>query len=244
MNPFATGVALLVLIIVTFTIVRVLRLEQPWLQPWALLRAVIQLGVLSVVLAGAITSFVWVGIFLGIMVAAATWTVHRRLALRVEQVPQVLAIVTLSAGIPIALLFVTQSIEPSPRYLLAGGGIVVGGAMTAATLMGRALAASIRSSRDVIEGWLALGATPRQSVLSSVREAASTALVPATDQTRTTGLVTLPGAFVGAVFAGASTIDAAQFQLLVLAAVLCAGALAVALSTWFFGAPKTIPIDH
>lgn len=242
MDLFTTGVALLVLVAVTFTIVRVLRLDQPWLQPWAMARAALQLGVLSVVLAGAITSFVWVGIFLGIMVAAAIWTVSRRLVLRAAQVPQVLLIIAASAGIPIALLFLTRSIEPSPRYLLAVGGIVVGGAMTAATLMGRALAASIRSSRDVIEGWLALGATPRQAVRSSVREAASTALVPATDQTRTTGLVTLPGAFVGAVFAGASTIDAAQFQLLVLASVLCAGALAVAMSTWFFGAPRTIPL--
>lgn len=241
MDLLATGIALLVLVAVTLAIVIVLHLEQPWLQPWAIVRAVIQLGLLSVILAGAITSFVWVAIFLAVMVIAATWTVHRRLSLRMGEIPQVALTITASSAVPITLLFATHAIEPSPRYLLAVGGIVVGGAMTASTLMGRAFSASIRSSRDQVEGWLALGATPRQAVRDSVREAGSTALVPATDQTRTTGLVTLPGAFVGAIFAGASTIDAAQFQLLVLAAVLCAGALAVAFFTWFFGAPRTIP---
>jgi putative ABC transport system permease protein len=42
------------------------------------------------------------------------------------------------------------------------------------------------------------------------------------DQARTTGLVTLPGAFVGALFGGASPVEAAQFQLVVLAGVALA----------------------
>jgi putative ABC transport system permease protein len=41
------------------------------------------------------------------------------------------------------------------------------------------------------------------------RHAAGEALVPAIDQTRTTGLVSLPGAFVGALLGGASRIQAA-----------------------------------
>jgi putative ABC transport system permease protein len=75
-----------------------------------------------------------------------------------------------------------------------------------------------------------------------VRIAASTALIPATDQTRTTGIVTLPGAFVGAIFAGASPLVAAEFQVLVLASILVTGAIAVALLSLVFGAPKVIPI--
>jgi UDP-glucose/iron transport system permease protein len=44
-------------------------------------------------------------------------------------------------------------------------------------------------------------------------------LLPTLDQTRSTGLVTLPGAFVGALFGGASPFVAAQFQLVVLAGI-------------------------
>ena len=47
-------------------------------------------------------------------------------------------------------------------------------------------------------------------------------LLPTLDQTKSTGLVTLPGAFVGALFGGASPVVAAQFQLVVLAGVALA----------------------
>jgi putative ABC transport system permease protein len=42
------------------------------------------------------------------------------------------------------------------------------------------------------------------------------------DQTKSTGLVTLPGAFVGALFGGAGPAQAAEFQLVVLAGIALA----------------------
>ena len=51
------------------------------------------------------------------------------------------------------------------------------------------------------------------------REAVRESLLPTLDQTKSTGLVTLPGAFVGALFGGASPAQAAQFQLVVLAGI-------------------------
>jgi putative ABC transport system permease protein len=56
---------------------------------------------------------------------------------------------------------------------------------------------------------------------------AATALVPALDQTRTVGLVTLPGAFVGVLLGGGSAVQAGAAQLLVLVGLLAAEALAV-----------------
>jgi hypothetical protein len=71
------------------------------------------------------------------------------------------------------------------------------------------LLAGLRASRQEVEAWLSLGATPRQAGLDVARHAAGEALVPAIDQTRTTGLVSLPGAFVGALLGGASRFQAA-----------------------------------
>ncbi len=51
------------------------------------------------------------------------------------------------------------------------------------------------------------------------------ALIPSTDQTKTTGLVTLPGAFVGAIFGGISPLEAGRFQIIVLAAIMAAGSI-------------------
>lgn len=244
MNPVVTIVALAVLAALTLSIVSFLRLEHPWLQPWALMRAVVQLGLLSLILNGVISDRRWVAVFLAVMVMAATWVVFRRLRVAPRFLPAIAGTVVVASAVPLAVVFATGAVDFSPRYLLALGGIVVGNTMTVSTLMGRSLGSLFLAERDEMEAWLSLGATPRRSALRAVRTAASTALIPSTDQTRTTGIVTLPGAFVGAVFAGASPLEAAQFQLVVLAAILAAGALTVAVFSSLFGAPEVLPLDE
>jgi putative ABC transport system permease protein len=88
---------------------------------------------------------------------------------------------------------------------------------------------------------LALGATPRQAVRDVARSAVVEALVPALDQTRTVGLVTLPGAFVGALLGGANATVAARFQVTVLVGLLCAEALTAVVLATLLGAPAQLP---
>ena len=78
-----------------------------------------------------------------------------------------------------------------------------------------------------MEAALALGLFRRDAVLLITRRAGATALVPPLDQTRTVGLVTLPGTFVGVLLGGGSPLDAGAAQLLVLIGLLAAGVLAV-----------------
>jgi putative ABC transport system permease protein len=241
-NVIPVIVAVAILAAVAFGIVWGLRLEKPYLQPVAILRAVVQLAVLTIILAGVISNGWWVAVFLVVMIGAATWVVVRRLDLRWLDAPIIAGIILTATSIPAVIIFLTGAVDFTPRFVLAVGGIVVGNAMTVCTLMGRTLAAGFVSQRDEIEGWLALGATPRVASIRAVRIAASTALIPSTDQTRTTGIVTLPGAFIGAIFAGASVLIAAEFQLLVLSAILVTGGISVALLSWRFGAPRVIPI--
>lgn len=242
MSVLPVVLAIVILAAVALAIVWALGLERPYLQPIAILRAVLQLAILTVILAGVISNGWWVALFLAVMVGAATWVVVRRLSLRWLDAPLIAGVIAVATALPVTVIFLTGAIEFSPRYVLAVGGIVVGNAMTVCTLMGRSLSAGFVSQRDEIEGWLALGASPRTASVRSVRVAASTALIPATDQARTTGIVTLPGAFVGAIFAGASVLAAAEFQLLVLSSILVTGALSVALMSWRFGAPRVIPL--
>ena len=244
MTPFVTITAVALLAAITLAVVFALRLEHPWLQPLAILRAVVQLGILSVILGGVISSAWMVAAFLAVMVTAATWVVYRRLRVAPRYLPPIVGTVIAASAIPLVVVFATGAVAGSPRYLLALGGIVIGNTMTVCTLMGRSLGSLYLSQRDEMEAWLSIGATPRRSALRAARSAASTALIPSTDQTRTTGIVTLPGAFVGAVFAGASPIQAAQFQIVVLAAILAAGALTAASFTALFGAPEVLPLDE
>ena len=99
--------------------------------------------------------------------------------------------------------------------------------MSAASLSGQRVRDELRTRRGEVEAALSLGLPRRDAVLEIVRPAAATALVPPLDQTRTVGLVTLPGAFVGVLLGGGSPVEAGAAQLLVLVGLLAAQVAAV-----------------
>jgi putative ABC transport system permease protein len=177
------------------------------------------------------------------MFGVATWTAARRLPALEHAGRAVVAACGAGASVTVGLICGLPVLDRDVRTLVAVSGIVVGGTMTAATLTGRRLVDGLRRRRDEVEGWLALGATPRQAVAAIARDAAGEALVPALDQTRTVGLVTLPGAFVGALLGGASAVDAARFQVVVLVGLLCAESITAVVLAHLLGAPRTLPGD-
>ena len=112
--------------------------------------------------------------------------------------------VAAGAGVALVADLRAAAGRPRVRYLVAVAGIIIGNAMSAATLAGRNFLRSDTARRDEIEAWLSLGATPSQAHLEIGQEAVRESLLPTLDQTQSTGLVTLPGAFVGALFGGAT----------------------------------------
>lgn len=207
----------------------------------AVLRAAAQLVALSLVLSSVIENLLWVWLALGVMLVAAVLTAGGRLHTDVRSLLWLGLVMLLAAAVTLAIVFLTGAIAVAPQNVLAVGGIVIGNTMSIATLTGRRFRADVVERRSEVEGWLALGATPRRSTLDIARQAVLEALVPSVDQTRTTGMVVLPGAFVGAVFAGASPLEAGRFQLVVLAAILAAGSLAAVGLVEALGRARTVP---
>lgn len=185
-------------------------------------RAILQLTVIAVVLHG-IFEALWTAIlFLVLMLTVASITAARRireLPLGVHAAP---VAVVVGAATVIGLVFAVQLLPLTTSNVIAVGGIITGNSMSAATLTGRKFMAASRAGRAQIEGWLALGARPAQAFAEVSRSSIKEMLIPAIDQTKNTGLVTLPGAFVGAIMGGASPTVAAHFQLVVLIGVMLA----------------------
>ncbi|MBC7592855.1 MAG: ABC transporter permease [Kineosporiaceae bacterium] len=192
---------------------------------FAIVRGAAQLAAISFILSGVITSPLWVGVALSVMFTVAAVTAARRIRWSLSHFALVSGAMACGIAITLIIVFATGAIGFTPRYALAIGGIVIGNAMTVATLAGRRFIESVDEQWDEVEGWLALGATPRQSTIHLARGAIYSALIPSTDQTKTTGLVTLPGAFVGAIFGGVSPVAAGQFQIIVLASIMAAGSI-------------------
>lgn len=240
----ASLIAVGILGLTAWAILGVIGAEKPWLQLVALGRAALQLAVLSLVLHTVISNLWLTFLFLALMTGVAIWTAYKR-------TPSVLAhplpiAGALAAGwmTPVFVIVALGAVPLSDASkVLAMSGIVIGNSMTATSLMTRNLTSRLTLGADEYLAWLSLGATPRQAARPAVREAVSMSVMPSTDQARTTGLVTLPGAFVGALFGGASAMEAARFQLLVLAAILCAGSITALVLDRTLGAPTTVFVD-
>jgi len=224
-----TFAAVAVLIGVALVALAIVRVRLRFAPALAIVRAGVQLAIVSVLLTGIITSPGWMIAALLIMIVAASVTTARRVGFTVRRLAAAAGATAASASLVLVVVFAAGVIPFEPRYLLAVGGIVVGNCMSIAAMAGQRLSESVDARWDEVEAWLSLGATPRQSVLELVRRAVAAALTPTIDQTATTGLVALPGAFVGAIFAGASPLEAGRFQLVVLACVLAAGSMCAVL---------------
>lgn len=221
--PTLVGIALLITI--GALVLAWARVGKWWSPALAVLRGALQLAVLSVVLTGVITSPYWVTAALLVMFCVAAVTSVQRIGWSIRKLSIVALAMFAGVGVSLLIIFATGAIEFAPRYLLALGGILIGGAMTVATLTVRHVQQLTTERWSEVEGWFALGATPRQATSAFAIQSVREALVPSTDQTKTTGLVTLPGAFIGAIFGGLDPLEAGRFQIVVLAAILAAGAI-------------------
>lgn len=237
----AIGVA--VLLAITYAVLRLATVRLGWAPLVAIVRGSVQLTLVGLALRGVLSAPPTVALALTVMLGTASWTATSRLK-RLGHVGRTVTLCCLTgSAVSLVTVFALDVLPFSARYVVALSGIVIGNSMTGVTLAGRHLLAGLIARREEVEGWLALGATPRQAVRDVARAAAGEALVPVMDQTRTTGLVTLPGAFIGALLGGADPTQAARFQLVVLAAILAAQAVVATMIVHALGAPAQLPAD-
>lgn len=210
--------------------------------PWiAVLRAAIQLALVALILRGVLAWWWALAAFLLLMLTTATFTG----AGRAKELPRGRAAAALGIGagavVSVGSVVALGLVQFTPEQLVAIAGILIGNSMSASTLSLRGFLQQLRDRRGEVEGWLSLGATPAQSTLDLRRHAIREALIPTLDQTKSTGLVTLPGAFVGALFGGASPVEAAMFQLVVLVGIFLGQSVSATIATGWAARSPLLP---
>jgi putative ABC transport system permease protein len=121
--------------------------------------------------------------------------------------------------------------DPTPRYMVPVGGMVVGNSMTAAAVALNRLGEDVHDQSRQIEATLALGATSSQAVTPLVQRSLRSGMITLVDSTKTTGLIFFPGTMVGMLLAGANPTDAVRLQLILLYVLLGSVALAGLIAT-------------
>jgi putative ABC transport system permease protein len=186
----------------------------------AALRAGLQLAAVGAVIAVVFRFPALSAVFVAAMAVAAALTSGGRLHGLSRPRRSALLAIAPPALAATGVLVLSGAFDATPRAIVPTAGILLGGAMAATTLTGRGMLQGLEDGFAAVETRLALGDGVRDALAPVVRRAVVTGLVPAIDQTRSVGLVTLPGTFVGLVLGGASPAEAARTQLVVLLALL------------------------
>jgi UDP-glucose/iron transport system permease protein len=198
--------------------------------PMAVVRAAAQLSVAALVITVALEHLALAVAVVACMYAVAVLTAARRSGAGVTWPWQALAI---AAGwLPVlAVIFASGVVDLQPETLIPFGGIVVGGTMTAVSQATRRACHALRDGLPQYEAALALGLLPREAAAELTGRFTAESLFPALDQTRTVGVVTLPGAFIGVLLGGGSPAEAAAAQIVVLVGLLAAETIGVVVAT-------------
>ena len=208
----------------------------------AVLRAAVQLTLVALILQGALAMHWVLVLFVLLMLSTASWTAGHR----VRGLPGGMQGAALGgvSGSMIALgtVALLRLVSTEPQQLIAIAGITIGTSMSVATLSLRRYRSLVKDRAGEVEAWLSLGATPVQATREVRREAVGEAMIPNLDQTKSTGLVTLPGAFVGALFAGLDPLEAAQFQLVVLVSLGCSASVTAVIGTRWAARSVHLPL--
>ncbi len=200
------------------TIVGVLgRLEVRWEIPWAAVRATVQLTLISLVVGLALRDpwLAWAFVTAMFLIGVVTSARRAGLSVGLGWAAAGLAMAA-GAGPVLTIIFLCGAVPWTGEAIVPVASILVGNTMSAHTLVTRRAFLEMREAIGQYEALLALGFPAPRAISELVSPTLHEGLIPGLDQTRTVGLVTLPGAFIGVILGGGSPVQAAAAQALVL----------------------------
>ncbi|HEY9497188.1 MAG TPA: ABC transporter permease [Intrasporangium sp.] len=242
-NPgWPVTIALVALLIVTVVANQVFRHGLGRQAVVAGLRAAIQLTIAASIITAVIGSLWLSGLALLGMFVMAVVTTCRRI-----ESPRALhwAAVAMACGIVpvVAILLLSRTIPFEGIALIPVVGIVLGNTMTVHTLVGRRSFAALREEHGQYEAALSLGLLPAQAIEEIIARRVPEGIMPSLDQVKTSGVVTLPGAFIGVMLGGGSAVQAATAQVLVLFSIMATQAITAGVEGRLIRARHILPDD-
>ncbi len=237
------AIVLAAIAVVTAVVCRAGGLSTGWAQVTAAARATLQLALAGTVITAVLRSWWLTAGFVGLMVVVASVTAGRRVSGHGTWWWGFLPVTV--AALPVSAVLLVSGLVPlAPIAVVPVVGILVGGAMTTTGLSGKQAQQELVERQGEVEAALSLGVRDRDARLFVARDGAALALVPGLDQTRTVGLVSLPGAFVGMLLGGATPVQAAAVQLIVLLALLFVASVAAVLTVELVARGRLVPPAH
>lgn len=188
----------------------------------ATVRSTIQLLFIGYVLHFIFETDSWIYILLMIAVMIITATLNaRKKGAGIPGITWKIAITLLMVeAITQGVLLGFHIVPATPQFIIPISGMMIGNAMVISVLFLNRFQSELEANEDQIELVLSLGGTPKQAVHQQLMNAIKASMIPTIEAQKTIGLVQLPGMMSGQIIGGADPIQAVQFQILIIFALL------------------------
>jgi len=194
--------------------------------------ALIQLIMLGYVLiyvfeyGGMITTYV----IILIMILTATYIVNNKISTKINSNKRFMFFyisltILIVALFTLMLLRFSNIIPYESRYIIPLMGMVIGNSMNTIHLALDKIVDHIRSNRDILWGYLALGASEFQALKPFMRVAITSSLIPKINMTKSVGIIFIPGTMTGLLLSGVDPLYAAKVQIIIMWMLLGTGLL-------------------
>ncbi len=127
-------------------------------------------------------------------------------------------------GFGIAVVLRGGRVWYEPQYTIPLMGMVLGNSLNGIALGLNAFLDALATRRQSVEALLALGATRWEAARQPVRQAVRMGLIPIVNAMMIAGVVSLPGLMTGQLLSGVAPIEAAKYQIVIMALIASATA--------------------
>lgn len=217
----------LIFILIPLVLSKTLKLDLEKDTIIATIRSIIQLLAVGYVLKFVFDteSYIYMFLMISLMILTATLNARKK-GKAIKGITWKIATTLIIVEVVTQGILLTFKIVPATaQYIIPISGMLIGNSMVLSILFLNRFTAEIESSRDQIELILSLGGTPKQATHSQLKNAIRASMIPTIESQKTIGLVQLPGMMSGQIIGGADPVQAVQFQLLIIFALLTTAAL-------------------
>ncbi|MEQ6357607.1 iron export ABC transporter permease subunit FetB [Lysinibacillus sp. M3] len=193
----------------------------------ATIRSIIQLLAVGYILKFVFDaqSYIYIFLMIALMILVATLNARKK-GKGIKGITWKIALTLLTVECVTQGVLLGFDIVPSTaQYIIPISGMMIGNSMVLSVLFLNRFTSEIASHQNEIELILSLGGTPKQAIQRQLMHAIKASMIPTIESQKTIGLVQLPGMMSGQIIGGADPIQAVQFQLLIIFALLTAATL-------------------
>ena len=122
----------------------------------------------------------------------------------------------ISAFLILSIMVGLKIISLKPFEFIPLSGMIIGNSLNTYTLTIERLKREINLQKEIIEAFVAIGASIQEAYKIMQKEAIKAALIPLNNMLQTIGIVAIPGITTGMLLAGASPLKAVSYQIIII----------------------------